>query len=613
MNRHSARRDLAISVLAGLLVAITLGSAATLLLRAAERQSLPSIGAEIRTGAEAVGTSVAAQIQRALGYGIPVDGLTGVDDYFADIVESVPTVEALALVDDAGSVRAETRPDVTGLEFPVEIDGVVKVTVVLSPAPPLFGAAIDKLRLMLATTAILFGFMAACVMFLVLSGHVSAARTKLVMLMRRISSGAFPAPPPPPGRGPVVEAWRAYDRCIEPLRRSVTRLEDEVATVRAIDFDGSLAEQLDPILAPVAPARSLVVRETPGGTAALGNRRFATWLAIFALGTYATSIPFVANFAIDRQWAYVPAPWWPSLPWIVECIAVCAGVAAGSRSPSIARPLVAAIGLLVTACAFAGVYWARDYGLFLELRALAGLGLGTSIAALVRSDGNMRSARIPSLPAVLIVFALIDGPVFGGLLGEAIGRRAAFLAAGCLFAALALASLAVRWNPGGRTRSPGGLTPAMDLGLLACAVALGSAVLVVFPAGPGYENYYLSGVLSAAFGIAIVLAPALPHLIAAALVVAGLAAMSYPFAHVSVFLLGALVSGAGVGGLVRLRHHETSQTIFSTAGGLALGAASVSVTEQFDLPALSGAAVLVAILAFASVRDARRPATAVAG
>lgn len=59
---------------------------------------------EMDKKAAAIGRDVAAQVARAVGYGIPVDKLVGVDDFFSPILSANPEIRYLAITDPTGQV-----------------------------------------------------------------------------------------------------------------------------------------------------------------------------------------------------------------------------------------------------------------------------------------------------------------------------------------------------------------------------------------------------------------------------------------------------------------------------------------------------------------------------
>ena len=64
---------------------------------------------ELRQTTDVIGRSISAEIDRALGYQIPVGELAGVEPWFASIVAANPVVVALALTDDTGRLLTGHR------------------------------------------------------------------------------------------------------------------------------------------------------------------------------------------------------------------------------------------------------------------------------------------------------------------------------------------------------------------------------------------------------------------------------------------------------------------------------------------------------------------------
>jgi hypothetical protein len=621
MPRPDLRSDFLIAALAGAVLMILVGVSGALMLRAAEQKALPELAETIRAGGDAVGTAVAGQIGKALDYGIPLEGLVGVENYFADVVAGVPTVEALALADPDGKVLFSTRADVTGPAFLVVSGEKDPASVILSPAPPYFGRALERLRAALAVTALLTGLISAAIVFLVLRRQVSAGRNRLRALMQRVAAGELPALEPVGGRGITVDAMNAFERCTSPLKASLSRLEDEVAVVRAIDFDGSLAAGLGPVLKPVDALRSSVGSAAESRAAAPSHaqhRQFALWLLALAAGFYGMTLPFAANFAIDRQWAYATPEWWPVLPWVGQGLAMLAAYALARSLPARFRSAAALTGLLGAGIALSGIYWTRDYGLFLGLFSASGAGLGIAITALTDGRGSLR--RDTTFALIVILAVLFAGPLLGGLLGEAIGRRTTFLTAGMLLAATGFLSLTVRWAVGqhdtDHSDRVGVSTTAffLDPGVAAGA-AIGALALVWAPMSIGFDDYFSGGLLIAVTGAGLAFGRFIPWPSAATLAPFGLAAISLVPSALSaspsalLAFAAALLTGIGAGALLRLSRDRGHHALPPLAVGGCLGAVSVGAALSLTIPPVSLAALIVALLTVAAWMTGRKPAT----
>lgn len=589
-RRH---RDVLLAALIGLAIALTVGAGATVLLRAASQQSLPLLEEATEASAETVGRAVADEIGRALGYGIPLDRLYAVDRYFQTIVAGSPTIEALALRGTDGELIVQTAPVVEGVAFPVMLEGAEAATLLLATAPPLVGQAIDRLRLALACVSILAGLIGGVVAHQYLTHHVAAGRRRLADRMRAAIEGRYEPLPPRKGRGAVATAFRAYDTCIAGLMRSAHTLDDAVATVRAIDFDGSLSRRVQPIVEPVS---AVMAGNLPVAGPSEARRSDAgAWIAVVVVGIYAISAPFVANFAIDRDWTHVAEVWWPVLPIAAEALAAAAGFLLARLFAAGASGLVAAGGLAMSAVAVAAAAWTRDYVGFLELRALAGAGLGITLSTLLPGG-----ARRFAVSAGIVLFAvLLAGPMAGGLLGEAIGRRLSFLAAGCLLLAMVPAVLSVAG--GGAAALPDAswrrrLASASAI----CAAGIGVGTLLVrLPAGPGYDNYITGALMFAAVGAAAWLLPLRSVVAGALLTAAGLAVATYPGVHPAAVAGGLLLTGAGLRGLASARPPRSGDAVIAASLGIAAGAAAVGAAGYLQLPTHGVTAGAVLLLGLA--------------
>lgn len=95
----------AVAVLLGTVVAVSLAA-----LGAFEREVRPAIERE----AAVIGEVVASPIERALGLGIPLDALVGVEPYLAGMAASQPAVAYLVLADLAGRPHAAAGPGLGG-------------------------------------------------------------------------------------------------------------------------------------------------------------------------------------------------------------------------------------------------------------------------------------------------------------------------------------------------------------------------------------------------------------------------------------------------------------------------------------------------------------------
>src|SRR5690606_17645688 len=161
--------------------------------------------------------------------------------------------------------------------------------------------------------------------------------------------------------GRAAVAFRAFARCLDPVHAAARRLADGVATVRAIDFDGSLARRLEPILEGVHAERRFAEEEAADVPREAGRTVAAVVArALLLTGLYGSAWPLVANFAIDRGTDLVPVPWWPVLPLFIEAAALLFGAYLMRRASAETGRGVAIGGWVVLAIATGAVAWCRS-------------------------------------------------------------------------------------------------------------------------------------------------------------------------------------------------------------------------------------------------------------
>jgi MFS family permease len=552
----------------------------------------------------AVGQAVAAKFANAIALGIPLDEMPGVDAYLQRIVASSPQVDGLALLDGAGQTIASTRQHVTGTRFPVG-DGTVAALVV-APESPLLDAAVRQIRIALALAAVFAGGLAGGMVAFHTRLRQEPARQRLLDDLDRVEAGDFDVAPMVEERGPLADVARALSACLARVHTARRGLLEAVATIRAIDFDGSLGRQVDAILRPLEDryrfARSDETAEAPS-TSSDG-----AWRAALVAGLYFAAFPYVANFAVDREPAWPVDAWIPVVPLLVELAAAVAGAAlAATRAGRSGIALAAAC--LVLAAGVGGTYWCREYEPFVALRAATGLAGGFAVAALLlhRPCGLTRK----DLVTLMIFAALFAGPLASGIYAEAIGRRSGFLLLG--MAILAASPFVVAGGAASRHRVPAGRFGGFDLQLALATLPAAAMTLMVLPGGIGYDDYMFTGAAVAVMGVVALAAPPMGPLGCGLALVAGALAIAFPVGQpvLSTFLACATLgfaAGAGAKAAAPLAGRPWASLAAGAAVALlATGLADSLGTGFAAVPVL--AAVALAAVALL-VRSAALPARA---
>lgn len=577
------------AAIVGGVVAIAVGLAAWLFLDAGLRRATPPLEQASRTGAAAVGQAVAGQFSHALNLGIPFYKLPGVDPYLKRIVDNSPQVDGLAIVDSGGKTLFATEDGLEGERFPISGNGV-QATLVVQTESPLIEQAVLQVRVALAIAALLAGAVAAGLFACFVAFHLRPAQDRLIEDMECVAKGDFSAHFHGEDRGPLFSASRALSRSIERVKAARLGMVEAVATIRAIDFDGSLGRRVDAILKPIDSRYAFADAGDDRDGFAEAASRSGVWRVALILGLYAAAFPYVANFAIDRESDVVPLPWLPVLPLLAELVAVLVGALLGRTRAGCSGALLALAGV-VLAAALGGTYWCRTYDVFVMLRACAGLSGGFIAAALLAH--RRIDLPPPSLATLLIFSALFAAPLASGLYAEAIGRRSGFLVLG-IAVLVAVPFVATgsgeAGKPSGTWRA--GLTPA-DLLLGLATIPAAAMVLVGLPAGIGFDNYLVGTGAAAVLAIAALAAPALSPLACGVALLLAAAALFDPLSNTVVSTVIACAPlGFAAGGAIRSFCGAASRPWLALGCAAAAGLAIAGATAQSGVPF---AAIIVAL------------------
>lgn len=603
MTLPDRARSWAFAALAAAVVALSVAVAGHLFLEAGLRQSRPSLEEAARTGAIAVGEAVAGQFAYALELGIPLDKMPGVDAYLERVVANSPQVEGIALIDGTGRTLAQTHEHVEGNRFPIA-GGGQEATLVVAPESPFLDQAVRQMRLALAITALFSGMLTGGIVLYFFAFRYEPARQQLLDDLDRVASGDFDIRLPAEDRGPLGEAARVLSACIERVRAARRTLLEAVATIRAIDFDGSLGQRVDAILQPIDARYHF-----PEGdeAAEITVSSGSGWRAAIVLGLYFAAFPYLANFAIDREPDWLPAAWIPVLPMLIELVAALAGAALASSRMGRSGTALGVAGLGLAAC-LAGTYWCREYEPFLLLRAGSGFLGGFLLAGLlVHRPTELRRG---DLAPMLAFAALLAGPLLASLYAEAIGRRSGFMVIG-LALLVATPFVATGTEPMLKRARLGLRNLPFDRSdlLLAVAILPASAMMLVnLPGWISYDRYLLTGCAMAVMALCALAVPALPAPASAvALLAAGLVFLGGPSQPILALLACCALLGAAGGGA--MKSFDGNRPWLALAGGTAVALLATGLAAQADV-GFAAVPVGAAILLTGCWLLTRRPAQA---
>ncbi len=517
------------AMLCAALTALLVTGGAVILTAAA----LGQIDAELEVAADetahALGRTLAAQVGRAVGYGIPLDKLYDVTGYLERFVDAYPEVRRVAIRAPDGrelfATGAPATPDLSVAMVPV-VDRFARVcpggtepgcadgrstlaTITVATRPVLAGVSVGRLGVTLLVVIVAAAGAAGVVGFAIARTAVERPRVRLIDFLRTIGAGDYRTAAPPAGTDRIGAAAEAAGRLAERVRAGYVAVRGTLRTVQAIDFDGSLTAKLQPIHDRIAAHYrfSATVGDPAATGIADGDDRASggAWPILLGLAAWAIVQPFLPNFAVDRgSWTLPPAAL-PALPLAIEAGAMLVGLVFGSRLGRGRSPKTIAFGaaaaLALAGVATAAVFGCREIGLFFQLRLLTGLGSGFALGLATASG-----IRLPG--ALVWLFAgLVIGPLLGGLFGELVGRRNSFLLAG-IATFLIAAAIAGWWRPPGATAPRPAPPAARGAGLAGAAwpwaliggLGIGSALFTILPDRVSFEDYLLTGCLAGLAG-----------------------------------------------------------------------------------------------------------------
>jgi serine phosphatase RsbU (regulator of sigma subunit) len=257
------------SILAGLLIMQAL-LAGVLAERVADTLAAP----ELEQTTQSIGDALAHQIERALGYRIPIDGLVGVDDWLAGIVRANRLLKAINMTDTAGrplanygtepaalavlrNVRSEQSQTIAGVYFktiPLHgTGGTVVGWLHVGSAAPAIGAGAWLWPLLAALLATALGALA---LYVLLRWRCSAPLAQSRSAVNQLAAlpeeaaGPLPVLHTLPARDAAAQLNNALAERLHALRRRYATLSLKIAEARAAHFDAEVLQALERLAEP---------------------------------------------------------------------------------------------------------------------------------------------------------------------------------------------------------------------------------------------------------------------------------------------------------------------------------------------------------------------------
>ncbi|CAA7619515.1 Major facilitator superfamily permease [Candidatus Terasakiella magnetica] len=420
---------------------------------------------ELDKKAETVGRDLAASIERAVGYGIPVDHLVGMDEFFTPVLRSNPEIRYLAVTNRDGRIlyltgarREVLEPFYAVADFDDDAERVRKSNLgdFVDLAQPISGkngrvghlhVGIDDgfvrgrlMEIVIDIAVVTLGALLVAVeilLFVVLVNVIGPMR-EVGMVIDRVRRGDFShvsGSGSDDEVGHFVSGFNAALRYCDDLFR---RLEDYIDEVKAAHFDKSVVERVGEIEARV---RFLFRFSRQGQPDVITERqaadiRLPLFLFVFAEEMSRSFIPLyirdlsvpIPGLSPDLVMA-LPIALFMLLIAVVSPSAALAASRLGSRRIFLMGLVPATMGFVLSA-------WAYSVYDFMLWRGITAIGYAMVTMAcqsyIAQISKQERRAQGLGVYVGAVLTASICGTGIGGVLAERVGYRPTFVVAAVL-------------------------------------------------------------------------------------------------------------------------------------------------------------------------------------
>ena len=278
---------------------------------------------EMDKKAETVGRDLAASIERAVGYGIPLAKLSGMDDFFTPVLKANPEIRYLSVTDHEGHVlflngaaKSVLEPFYTAADFEVESGRIHKSLMgdFVDLSQPLRGktgvvghihVGVDqdyvRGRLMeiavdVAVVTLVSLLVAVEILFFVVTFNVTGPMRVVGMVMDRTRRGDFSSACGTGAEDEVGRFVHSFNAAIRYADDLFRRLEAYMDEVKSAHFDKSVVERVGEIEARIR----FLFRFSRSGKPDVVTEYQATdirlplFLFVFAEEIYARSCRFIS-------------------------------------------------------------------------------------------------------------------------------------------------------------------------------------------------------------------------------------------------------------------------------------------------------------------------------
>jgi len=421
---------------------------------------------EMDKKAETVGRDLAASIERAVGYGIPLDHLQGMDPFFQPVLAANPEIRYLAVTNrdghilflTGGSEREALEPYYAVADFDADhgrplksnIGNFVDLAQPLTAKSGVIGhihVGLDqdfvRDRLMdiavdIAVVALVSLLVAMEILLFVVTFNVTGPMRAVGLVIDNVRRGDFTSASGVSSADEVGRFVHAFNAAIRHADDMFRRLEAYIEEVKAAHFDQGVIAQVGEIEARVR----FLFRFSRGGQPEVINQVQATDIRLpLFLFVFAEEISraFMPLYIRDL---YAPLPGLSpemvtALPIavfmlfiaVVSPSAALASTRLGSRRVFLMGLLPATIGFVMSALAY-NVY---DFILWRSATAI-GYAMITMACQSYIAQVSLQQKRAQGLGTYVgaVLTASVCGTGIGGVLAERMGYRATFVVAALL-------------------------------------------------------------------------------------------------------------------------------------------------------------------------------------
>jgi MFS family permease len=425
-----------------------------------ERGMIP----EMDKKAAVVGRDVTAQVERAVDLGIPLDGLVGVDEFFAPILQANPEIRYLAITGPGGRVlfaRGIAKETLAGhlmRAAPAGDDGKAAIGPYLDLALPVgsragiggqvhvgfdqgyigtrLGDIFYDIVVVLAASLIVAFEILMFVVFFNITGPMKLAAA-VVDRARRGDFTHVPGGVSGDEVGHFIRTLSTTIRRADEQFRSLMAYIDEVRTAHfdktVVERAGEIAERVRFLYRFSETGRPLVIRDQLAT-----DIRLPLFLFVFAEEMGRSFMPLYAR-EFGTSFAGLSAEMLMALPIVMFMVGITvASTWAGAAIARLGTRRVFLTGLIPAAGGYFLTAFAESVGQLICLRILSGLGYALVTVAcqtyIARATVEEKRAQGLGVYVGAVLTASICGTAMGGVLAERVGFDATFVISSLLAA-----------------------------------------------------------------------------------------------------------------------------------------------------------------------------------